>query len=253
MKYSDFQNLQSSVLTRFSNGKKPTQQDWTMLASICTAALETHLAENIVNRAVNTADLVTGNVVTNAMLTSLFSNIYNSSPHLEHIIDILEHNGFADGAVPTELEFDVLINNFYKSSNNKVRISINLNCLTNVQSDASIGIDIKAYEQTLKIADANTVGGRLFKQQQHIYTTSSIDILNNIPILWSSYIGIKLFLCNFNTLPRYLYIIEQNTDTLLAKLPMQQVNSTYTYVESNNMMQLPLTNNNILNISISTN
>lgn len=252
MKYSDFQNLQSSVLTRFSNGKKPTQQDWTMLASIHTAALETHLAENIVNRAVNTAGLVTGNVVTNAMLTLLFSNIYTSSPHLEVIIDMLKHNGFADGAVPTELEFAALINNFYAASNNKVRISINLNCLTNVQQGASVGIDIKAYEQTLKIADANTVGDYL-SRQQYIYTTSFINVSNNIPILWSSYIGIKLFLCNFNTLPRYLYIVEQNTGTLLAKLPMQLVNSTYAYVESNDMMQLPLTNNNILNISISTN
>lgn len=252
MKYSDFQKLQSSVLTRFSNGKKPTQQDWTMLASIHTAALETHLAENIVNRAVNTAGLVTGNVVTNAMLTSLFSNIYTSSPHLETIIDMLKHNGFADGAVPTELEFAALINNFYKSSNNKVRISINLNCLINVESGASAGIDFKAYEQTLKIADADTVGGYLSKQA-NVYTTQFIDVLNNIPILWSSYIGIKLFLCNFNTLPRYLYIIEQNTGASLAKLPMQRVNSTYAYVESNDIMQLPLINDNMLNIGISTN
>lgn len=251
MKYSDFQNLQSSVLTRFSNGKKPTQQDWTMLASIYTAALETHLAENIVNRAVNTAGLVTGNVVTNAMLTSLFNNIYTSSPHLEIIIDMLEHNGFADGAVPTELEFAALINNFYASSNNKVRISINLNSLTNVQRGASVGIDIKAYEQTLKIADADTAGGILSKQA-NVYATTYINVLN-IPILWSSYIGIKLFLCNFNTLPRYLYIIEQNSGAILAKLPMQRVNSTYAYVESNDMMQLPLTNNNMLNIGISTN
>jgi hypothetical protein len=252
MKHSDFQNLQSSVLTRFSNGKKPTQQDWTMLASIYTAALETHLAENIVNRAVNTAGLVTGNVVTNAMLTSLFSNIYTSSRHLETIIDMLEHNGFADGAVPTELEFAALINNFYASSNNKVRISINLSCLTNVQSGASAGIDLKAYEQTLKIADADTIGAHLSKQA-NVYTTQFIDVLNNIPILSSSYIGIKLFLCNFNTLPRYLYIIEQNTGTSLAKLPIQRVNSTYTYVESNDMMQLPLTNDNMLHINISAN
>lgn len=34
---------------------------------------------------------------------------------------------------------------------------------------------------------------------------------------------------------------------------MQQVNSTYAYVESNDMMQLPLTNDNILNISITIN
>ena len=248
MKYSDFQNLQASVLTRFSNGKKPTQQDWTMLASIYTAALETHLADNIVNRAVNTAGLVTGNVVTNAMLTSLFSNIYTSSPHLETIIDMLERNGFADGAVPTELEFAALINNFYASSNNKVRVAINLDCLTNVQSSASVGIDFKAYEQTRKIADANTVGGKISKQA-NVYTTQFIDISNNIPILWSFYIGIKLFLCNFNTLPSYLYIID-HTGTLLAKLPMQKVNSTYAYVESNDMMQLPLTNDNMLNISI---
>ena len=252
MTYNDFQTLQDSVLTRFSNGKKPTQQDWTMLASIYTAALETHLAENIVNRAVNTAGLVTGNVVTNDMLTSLFSNIYTSSPHLDTIIDMLEHKGFADGAVPTELEFAALINNFYASSNNKVRISINLNCLTNVQSGASVGIDFKAYEQTFKIADADTVGYYLSKQA-NVYTTQVINVSNNIPILWSFYIGIKLFLCNFNTLPRHLYIVEHNTGTSLAKLPIQRVDSTYAYVESNDMMQLPLTNNNMLNISISTN
>ena len=251
MTYDDFQNLQSFVLTRFSNGKKPTQQDWIMFANIYTAALETHLAENIANNAVDAANLVTGKIVTNAALKALFNNIYASSQHIETIVDMLDHNGFADGAVPTEVEFAALINNFYTASNNKVRVAISSNCL-NVQSNASIGIDFKAYEQTLEIANVNTVGGNLY-MQNNVYATSFIDIAPNIPILWSPYIGIQLFGCTFTASTRYLKVFEQNSGALLAQLPIQRTGSTYVYGEFNEMFELPFDDGNMFNIIISAN
>lgn len=252
MTYDDFQNLRDSALTRFSNGKKPTQQDWIMLANIYTAALQTNLAENIANNAVEAANLLTGKIVTNAALKTLFNNIYSSSQHIETIVDILDHNRFADGAVPTEQDFFMLIaSRLHMASNNKVRVAINSNCL-NVQSNASIGIDFKAYEQTLEITDVNTVGGNLY-MQNNVYTTSFIDIAPNIPILWSPYIGIQIFGCAFTASTRYLNVFEQNSGALLAQLPIQRTGSTYVYGEFNGMFELPFDDGNLFNIIISAN
>lgn len=197
MTFTDLQNLMLANIENFSDGKKPTFEHWQMFAQAYSAALASPLDTDYANSCLNVAGIKKGTIISAEVLAELFTNLYFQSYHVNTIYEFLSNNGFANGDKPIGAQFRQLNNHaFLHASQNQIKVSIAINCISGYNTGSSAGIDFKTYDGSYMICKPREQGGYL-SNYGNIVSTEYINMPNTIPIILSPYIGIQLFGCTF--------------------------------------------------------
>lgn len=253
MTFTDLQNLMLANRENFSDGKKPTFEHWQMFARAYSAALTTPLDTDYANSCLNAAGIKKDAIISAEVLSELFINLYLQSYHVDTIHDFLRNNGFTNGDKPNGMQFQTLNSlAFLHASQNQIRVSININCLSGYNANSSAGIDFKTYEDSYVMCKPSQQGNYLSNKIGSTVSTAYIDVSNTIPIILSPYIGIQLFGCTFTNANMNMTLYDDNIGTAIGSMPTVRQSSTFVYISRSDILMLSQSISNKLTILITS-
>lgn len=253
MTYADLQSLMAANIENFSDGKKPTFEHWQMFALAYSAALAPPLDTDYANSRLNAAGIKKGAIISAEVLVELFTNLYLQSYHVDTIYDFLSNNGFVNGDKPNGVQFQTLNSlAFLHASQNQIKVSIAINCISGYNANSSAGIDFKTYNDSYMICNPSQQGNYLSNRIGSTVSTAYIDIPNTIPIILSPYIGIQLFGCTFTNANMNITLYDDNIGTTIGSMPTIRQSSTFVYISRSDMLMLSQSISNKLTILITS-
>ena len=248
MTLNDLQSLMAENIENFSNGKKPTFENWLMFAHAYSAALAPPLDENYAKSCLSIAGIKKGAIISAEVLDTLFTNLYLQSYHINTIHDFLSTNKFTNGDKPTGAQFSQLNSHaFLHASRNQIRVSINSNCLSGYNANSGAGIDFKTYEGSYAISNPSQQGGNLSNYANAVIT-SYINMPNTIPIILSPYIGIQLFGCTFRNANMNMTLYDDVISTTILNAQVIRRSNDFVYIDCTDIAMLSQSTLNRLTI-----
>ena len=252
MTFNDLQNLMAANIENFSDGKKPTFEHWQMFARAYSAALAPPLDTDYANSCLNVAGIKKGAIISAEVLDKLFTNLYIQSYHINTIHEFLSTNGFANGDKPTGAQFRQLNSHaFLHASQNQIKVSIDINCISGYNANSSAGIDFKTYDGSYVICNSSKQGGYLSNYANAVSTTY-INMPNTIPIILSPYIGIQLFGCTFTNANINMTLYDDTVGITIGSMLTVRQSSTFVYINMTDILMLSQSTLNRLTILLTT-
>lgn len=252
MTFTDLQNLMLANIENFSDGKKPTFEHWQMFARAYSAALAPPLDTDYANSCLNVAGIKKGAIISAEVLDALFTNLYSQSYHINTLHNFLSTNGFTNGDKPTGEQFKRLNSHqFLHASQNQIKVSIAVNCISGYNTSSSAGIDFKTYNGSYMICDPSQQRQYL-SNYSNIVSTEYISMPNTIPIILSPYIGIQLFDCTFTNANINMTLHDDIIGAVIGDMPTVRQSNTLVYINSTDILMLSQTTLNRLTILLTT-
>lgn len=154
MTISEYQKLKAENAAAFSDGKRPTLQQWHNALKQYASGFD-HI-DAIVNTALS--DWAKGSIVTFNMLKNAIYNIFEADAIQRRILNALE-TSFADGMIPTGSNFQSLFNIGNFSTSNQFRsVHISKYALRNVTTNTTIKVTWTTMDGSVQVCSPNLVG-----------------------------------------------------------------------------------------------
>lgn len=250
MTFNYLQGLMAENIKNFSDYKKPTFEHWQMFAQAYSAALAPPLDIYYANSCLKAAGIKKGAIISAEVLDELFTNLYSNSYHINKIYDFLSTNSFKNGDKPTGQQFKQLNSHaFLHASQNQIRVSIDIKCLSGYTTQSSASIDFKTYEGSYAICNPSQQGNYLSNNSGSTVSTAYINVPNTIPIILSPYIGIQLFGCTFRN-ANMIRVYDDAISTVLLSDQVVMHSNTFVYIDCTGIMMLSQSILNKLTIRI---
>lgn len=154
MTISEYQQLKAENTAAFSDGKRPTLQQWHNALKQYASGFD-HI-DAIVDMALS--NWTKGSIVTFNMLKNAIYNIFEADAIQRRILNALE-TSFADGMIPTGSNFQSLFNiGNFSTSNQFRRVHISKYALRNVTTNTTINVTWTTMDGSVQVCSPNLVG-----------------------------------------------------------------------------------------------
>ena len=165
----EYQNLKAANTAAFSNGKRPTLQQWHNALKQYASGVN-HI-DDIVNMALS--DWSKGSIVTFDMLRNAIYTIFDADNIRQRILSVLKRS-FADGMIPTGPHFQALfsIGNF-STTNQFRRVHINKDALRNVSNNTTIKVTWTTMDGSVQVCSPKLLGNLVSKVNDYSFEVRS--------------------------------------------------------------------------------
>lgn len=154
MTISEYQQLKAENTAAFSDGKRPTLQQWHNALKQYASGFD--YIDAIVDMALS--NWTKGSIVTFNMLKNAIYNIFEADAIRRRILNALE-TSFADGMIPTGSNFQSLFNIGNFSTANQFRsVHISKYALRNVTTNTTINVTWTTMDDSVQVCSPNLVG-----------------------------------------------------------------------------------------------